>query len=373
MAPDQANSGALALGIAFWVIPPMYGAALGQVKQWDRRREGVAKWPSSKVEAALRLTAVIVLVNADCLTGWNLRRLLLSLHRTQAPSLHTEADFSYLVLRKHPKSEEAWRYRSWLAEQVLQTPKDFAKEFKVCEDCSQRHPRNYYAWSHRQSIADLAMKTCGPSVVAAELEAVRAWALRNISDSSGFVYIQHLLQLLAPPESGLAGVTEMEAQLRFLHSLLMRFPEREGLWLHLRWLLLHLPAPQRATWITGTLCEVMTGTLSSCSEAGFEDPLRSAAVAAFAQSLCLFLLGKLLPCPGNPPCGTHVAGPPVLGCGQQSPILAALCELVGGPGPLGRPAHCGEDTHWKEALRWFQVVFKANQGHYLAQKWWKTG
>ena len=50
-------------------------------------------------------TQVVVLINAECYTAWAVRKACLGL------GLHSaalELSFLSLVLRKHPKSEEAW-------------------------------------------------------------------------------------------------------------------------------------------------------------------------------------------------------------------------------------------------------------------------
>lgn len=60
-----------------------------------------------EVADALELTRALVLVNAECHTAWNVRKAVVRHHRRRWPP-PAELAFLRLVLRKHPKSEEAW-------------------------------------------------------------------------------------------------------------------------------------------------------------------------------------------------------------------------------------------------------------------------
>ncbi|CAK8693973.1 unnamed protein product [Clavelina lepadiformis] len=208
-------------------------------------------------------TRCVLLFCGDCSTAWNVRKKLfqqtLSSEETNKDDLVlTELNLSKLVLRRHPKSSEAFSHRRWILKQIVgrdfseaklwfrftdfngilcgtcrgiksETPTQVSKvvditdgiwlkvrsEMSMCIDAANRHACNYNAWSHRiWTIHNLVLKPFLSNMAGRksseslywskvfeffenELDKVRHWIERHISDHSPMAYIQEIAFILS--------------------------------------------------------------------------------------------------------------------------------------------------------------------------------
>eukprot|EP00998_Keelungia_sp_KM082_P006060 NODE_2333_length_1086_cov_78.011470_g2315_i0.p1 GENE.NODE_2333_length_1086_cov_78.011470_g2315_i0~~NODE_2333_length_1086_cov_78.011470_g2315_i0.p1 ORF type:complete len:248 (+),score=15.01 NODE_2333_length_1086_cov_78.011470_g2315_i0:235-978(+) len=192
----------------------MYAAAMRLFHDCDSS-EGGDHW----------VTRTLLLVNAECYSAWNRRKRLVLAGDVQ---LQDDLAFNYVVLKKHPKCGEVWAHRQWLLRQHAPDATGRQVEIGVCVDCAARHPRNYYAWTHRRIVA-AAMPT---DEITQEVANMISYVRAHVSDASGVAYLQQLIDMQEAPSELLRSQSE------WLQELLVRSPEHEALWTHLRWLTL---------------------------------------------------------------------------------------------------------------------------------------
>ena len=207
---------------------------------------------SSSLEAPLPLpvdlaccTRVLLLINADNYTAWNIRKQLLSMPALTIPpasvpavsaaaaspapacrrfllSPSLELRFLNLVYSKHPKSGESWSHRRWVLSRIkgyesryhfggksgadvaedaasaetadavdapsssLYTSPLFQSELAMCERSAELYPKNYYAWMHRAWLVELLGDP--RSDLEAELDRIGGWTESHINDYCGFFH-----------------------------------------------------------------------------------------------------------------------------------------------------------------------------------------
>jgi hypothetical protein len=100
------------------------------------------------------------------------------------------------------------------------------KEFQVCAKASSAYPRNYYAWTYRYWILSNYCH-CKDTLVQ-EYNDTRRWIELNISDYSGFQYLQQLMKLLLP-------TLDRDRHLGWVNGLVIKYPGHESLWCHKRY------------------------------------------------------------------------------------------------------------------------------------------
>jgi len=192
-------------------------------------------------------TRILLLVNADNYTAWNLRKLLLSAppladqavdSAPSTPSVRLlsesfELRFLNLVYSKHPKSGESWSHRRWVLSRMegfhskyhfgatlrnergngngdapnaassptsptpppsLYSSPIFQSELRMCERSADLYPKNYYAWMHRQWLVERIEKR---EELLKELSVVDGWTESHINDYSGFFHRQVIWNQIA--------------------------------------------------------------------------------------------------------------------------------------------------------------------------------
>eukprot|EP00667_Euglena_gracilis_P014267 EG_transcript_14771 len=344
------------LGIAFWALPPLYQYALTTLRARDRSEPAIQRWGPPEVADALELTRALVLVNAECHTAWNVRKAVVRHHRRRWPP-PAELAFLRLVLRKHPKSEEAWSHRFWVAKAQGLGSLTMADEVEVCSECCERYPRNYYAWSYRSSLA--ASMRDRPADLLADVDRVRAWVRSHVSDGSAYTYIQRLLLLL--PED--VGWLEMQQQVAFAKDLLRPYRRHESLWVHKRWLAQQLARGNHFDELRAELRGV-SDTLADVHAACHSgDPLvdgeAEAAAAAFALAYGRWLAEELHQHPTAPSPAALLHPDP--GASEAAGPLAEAVEQLG--------ADCPD---WLAVRRALGALLQSHGAHYRTQGWWST-
>jgi len=172
-----------------------------------------------------------VLINADHHTAWNIRKrvLLANLEQHQqqgVDGLKQELKLLNLLFSKHPKSGESWAHRRWTLLQLIKTRQpvsDFVpEELAVCMRSTELYPKNYYAWTHRQWIVQ---KATNETLLLSELEVLKEWTDRHISDHCGFHHRQCVLLRLLGQCPGIGSellgfITPINHSVSFLRVLL---------------------------------------------------------------------------------------------------------------------------------------------------------
>jgi protein prenyltransferase alpha subunit repeat containing protein 1 len=101
------------------------------------------------------------------------------------------------------------------------------KEFQLCAKASSSYPRNYYAWTYRYWIVSSYCSSQTDKLLQ-EYNDTRRWIELNISDYSGFQYLQQLMTLLLP-------ALNRDRHMDWVNSLVIKYPGHESLWCHKRY------------------------------------------------------------------------------------------------------------------------------------------
>ncbi|XP_060076736.1 protein prenyltransferase alpha subunit repeat-containing protein 1-like [Ylistrum balloti] len=274
------------LGLEMWSVKILYDHAYNTLMAW-RQKEAHAKFldPFDLIS----LSRAVVLVNADCLTAWNIRKELVE---SSDLNIIDDLKFGALVLSRHPKSPETFCHRKWLLRRYVdcclsssngsttstgslyndfvnmdaidfdleaeannfllmdnnvhgmnQQP-DFheimRREITVCRKAAEKYPCNYNAWSHRSWVVQNCYN-CTIQVLVGELHATEAWVRRHISDHSGFHYRQYLLTNIHKQADTLKEQFSLNyrnlihKEMQIVVDLLKSYTDHEALWYHRRY------------------------------------------------------------------------------------------------------------------------------------------
>ena len=224
---------------------------------------------------AIRL---LLVVNGDHATAWNARKRralasLASIRRDDDAARRAVADaelrFAEMVLSKFPKAQSCWAHRRWTLVRVSRVassasdgnPTDdrpdaraaiFAEESRVAELAAtrkgsttrvgaQRWCARPQRWGEPEGVAPRGF--LDRTGVETELKRAADRARRNVSDYCGFHYRQALMRddadaTNAPSASRrveyLDRVWDWASESAFVGELIERFPGREALWAHRR-------------------------------------------------------------------------------------------------------------------------------------------
>ncbi|XP_078617354.1 protein prenyltransferase alpha subunit repeat-containing protein 1-like [Branchiostoma floridae x Branchiostoma japonicum] len=274
------------LGIETWCLELIFPYAHDKVLRARSRDDSGRKVKVSRsARSLLEATRAVLLVQADCLTAWNIRKELV-----EAEDLKCIQDlkFAALVLTKHPKSSETFAHRRWLLKQVVQKTsstspqphpvapashtnglvaadqasggataaqplsaqrgakaelpcdeKLLETELAVCQRSAERYPSNYYAWTHRAWVVENVAR-CHYKILMRELSDTRHWISRHISDHSGLQYRQFLITQLGTHFRSADTLQDeflplLTAEFELLTDLITAFPGHEALWYHRRY------------------------------------------------------------------------------------------------------------------------------------------
>ncbi|XP_034833335.1 protein prenyltransferase alpha subunit repeat-containing protein 1 [Maniola hyperantus] len=150
-----------------------------------------------------KLLNVTLLLNPEINSLWNKRReMVLQSLLDKAVELH----FVRLVLSRKPKCNEAFSYRRWLLELLLEDstlPMHVVEslvndELIICDLASDKSPNNYHSWNHRMWLLN-RLKTIKfnfnlDSLFIKEYHFAEKWTSKHVSDFSCFHYYQFCLK-----------------------------------------------------------------------------------------------------------------------------------------------------------------------------------
>lgn len=222
------------LGIKSSCLRPLF--LFAYEKLLGRRRERKRDYSLSVTET-VQLSRAVLLVNAECYTVWNIRKELIS---AGILSLEDDIKFSALVLSKHPRSAETFAHRRWTIGQLEKHKgqNEFVhcclrSELAISLRAAESYADNYTAWSHRSWLVERFMKDMKKRLFC-ELQVMRKWTERHISDNCGFHHKQVLLKYLKNVCSNSEVIHLLLSELEFTSDLILTFPGHEVVWYHRR-------------------------------------------------------------------------------------------------------------------------------------------
>ncbi|XP_078369018.1 protein prenyltransferase alpha subunit repeat-containing protein 1-like [Oculina patagonica] len=221
------------LGIKSWCIKPLFLFAYEKLMRSHKEEKDC----NLSVTATVQLSRAVLLVNAECYTAWNRRKEMIS---TGTLSAEYDMRFSALVLSKHPRSAETFAHRRWT---IIQLEKQKGQsefiqcclrhELGVSLRAAESYADNYTAWSHRAWLVERFIHDKKKKLFC-ELQVMRLWAERHISDNCGFHYRQVLLTHLKRLCSKSELVHLLLSELDFTSDLIVTYPGHEVVWCHRR-------------------------------------------------------------------------------------------------------------------------------------------
>lgn len=235
------------LALEKWCIPHLYDYANKKIVAFKNNSQ------RSDLYMIHQLTRIMLFINPDLTTAWNLRRVVIN------NNVQTHLDdlkLTELVLLRKPKCASLFNYREWLLNSLFQINKTISfqlvdHELVVTLNAASRYARNYYAWSHRAWIFTFYLTNTNNSQyinkkIIEDLQITESWIESHVSDYSCFQHRQFLFGTLfgygmIPSISAIISeqskIEILLNEFKFLNSLFRLYPEQESLFLHRRALL----------------------------------------------------------------------------------------------------------------------------------------
>ncbi|ETV89624.1 hypothetical protein H257_00832 [Aphanomyces astaci] len=187
---------------------------------------------------ALRLSAVVVVLNPEFWIVWAFRRDVLR-HLLEADGSRkselgeAECKLTMEALMKNPKSYSAWFQRQWIIDNGMA---DISKEVRLCDALLDKDERNFHCWNYRRYLSKLAgthddlLELCDRKIN------------QNFSNYSALH--QRTLSLPTPlPLAVLLNEVEVVKQAVFTE------PYDQSNWFYYRWLLQAMPRGESSAWL----------------------------------------------------------------------------------------------------------------------------
>ncbi|CEP16502.1 hypothetical protein [Parasitella parasitica] len=169
-----------------------------------------------------QVTRIMVLLKPDNYTAMNRRKQLIQFDYIRAQDEISLIELIFTI-PKHSKSTVAWYHRQWIFANYAKI--DIVNEFKLCTMTSMAYPRNYYAWTYRYWVLSTYCKS-DQNIIEKEYQDTCRWMELNISDYSGFQYLQQVMELYV--------ALKQEPHMAWLNKLIIKYPGYESLWCHRR-------------------------------------------------------------------------------------------------------------------------------------------
>lgn len=160
----------------------------------DRRESG-----SEDYQVQLKMTAGVLLGNADITVLWNIRKEVITKMEASSEAAEMKAIFEReLSLTKqclvtNPKSYGAWYHRCWCLKRFADP--DWKTEINLCTGYLGQDERNFHCWDYRRFVVDSAGVPH-----ADELQYTLEKIEDNFSNYSAWHYRSKLLPLVHPAE-----------------------------------------------------------------------------------------------------------------------------------------------------------------------------
>ncbi|CAL8108802.1 unnamed protein product [Calicophoron daubneyi] len=174
----------------------------------------------------------LLLLSPNTTSFWNRRRAALLCGQLSASN---ELKLTALILRTYPRSNETIFHRQWVFKQYFSgDPQALVNEFSLCDRVADSYRFNYALWQYRRFLLDLI----GSEGYQDEVERLENWLLTHPTDTSGWTYFIHLLEVMAAQSTSITHVRPLiTRQLELTAQSLKLYPERECLWMVRRGLL----------------------------------------------------------------------------------------------------------------------------------------
>ncbi|CAH2257775.1 protein prenyltransferase alpha subunit repeat-containing protein 1 [Pararge aegeria] len=192
------------LGLESWCVKHVYMYCYSELmdKYCIKPNRKSRKIPFS-CERLIKLLNVTLLLNPEINSLWNKRReMTLQSLLDRTGELH----FARLVLSRKPKCNEAFSYRRWLLEPILQDNALSVEvigslvndEIMICNLASDKSPNNYHSWNHRTWLLN-RLKTMKSNFdldaqFIKEYHLAEKWTSEHVSDFSCFHYYQFCIK-----------------------------------------------------------------------------------------------------------------------------------------------------------------------------------
>ncbi|VEN60397.1 unnamed protein product [Callosobruchus maculatus] len=189
------------IGLESWCIKHIYNYACSNLfEYYDQLKKG--KLSYMKMGEFNDLLIGALLINPHVTTFWNMKRELIE---RELLNVDDELYFSKIVISHKAKVSDAFAYRRWLLQRIInkmcsmniEVPYTLLQnEFSVIHMASQKSPNNYHSWNHRiWCIENLAPKRQLQQIVYSELSYTQEWINNHISEHVGYHYRQYLITL----------------------------------------------------------------------------------------------------------------------------------------------------------------------------------
>lgn len=227
------------LAIESWCISHIYTYCDSKLIHSSKVNCGTSTLKSLTPQLKDDLSKILILLNPGYTTAWNKRRQLL-VDGILEP--YDELKLSRLILKHKPKSPESITYRQMIIERFLMVKLSsnelrmtLENELTVALEVASSYRSNYYAWTYRlwlfEKMISLMNSLEQMQLVEKEVEHIRSWIERNVSDSSGYHYLRQLrLMQITRDASVINSIVEHEIQ--FVEKMLQLYPSQQSLILH---------------------------------------------------------------------------------------------------------------------------------------------
>lgn len=192
------------LGLESWCVKHVYMYCYSELmdKYFCKTKRRNSTLGSIHSEKLGRLLSVTLLLNPELNTLWNKRRDMVLRNLLEKSS---ELKLTRLVLSRKPKCNEAFGYRRWLLEAILQDENLQSnyiqnlvnEEFHLCQIASDKSPNNYHSWNHRMWLLNTLKKITNFSLdllYIKEYNFSERWTSKHVSDFSCFHYRQYCIK-----------------------------------------------------------------------------------------------------------------------------------------------------------------------------------
>ncbi|KAI9477775.1 MAG: hypothetical protein EXX96DRAFT_568141 [Benjaminiella poitrasii] len=172
--------------------------------------------------AVERATRIMILLKPDNHTAMNRRKKLITSGYINVKNELALIELIFTI-PKNAKSSLAWYHRQWiLTNYYTNKTINAINEISLCRKASTIYPRNYYAWTYRYWFI---FTYCDTSMFKEEYQKMCEWIELNISDNSGFQYLQQIMT---------HNELNLDQHMQWLDQLIIRYPGHESLWYHRR-------------------------------------------------------------------------------------------------------------------------------------------
>ncbi|XP_013183692.2 protein prenyltransferase alpha subunit repeat-containing protein 1 [Amyelois transitella] len=226
------------LGLESWCVKHVYMYCYSEImdKFFAKSKRKALKISAVNSDRIARLLNLTLLINPELTSFWNKRRDMVLKSFLDKGS---ELLFTKLALSRKPKCNDAFAYRRWLLELILEDglrtnylQSLVNEELHICELAAENSPNNYHSWNHRIWLInrlstvkhfDLNLQYMK------EYEYSERWSSKHVSDYSCFHYrqfcIKNIFSINNESWKNLYKSINQDLRKSFVQVLIMNFPK----------------------------------------------------------------------------------------------------------------------------------------------------